>query len=476
MADLPTRESLSRGEVRAVPLPHDVPESLRAVVEAIRSGRWNPEKQLRRAFARQAELRRRRQEEEATYTALKDTPAEPFRGKDQEFREVLWLRADSWPAYQLFDSPPFLHDGQVMHPTEWAEYTVRCPGTNFYYANKTLPLSYSLQVAVRKGTEGRVFFDGPVVMPVLFEQLGPEEDFRQEVWMGLTPMEMMTQKAGIDRARGRCVVGGLGLGWFLSEIAAKPEVREIVVVERNPELLEWVAPRLEAKFPEVKAKVRRWVAGDAYDYVAKDLVRENFVSDRKRWAAESDTCYLLDIWPAFGDADHDMMFARLEAALGDRVWGWGRHAAKIPDRAFARKKPCAECPFARDNRAGKHLYTPERIVAQAHGPFVLPCHSEPGYKMAGFDNAAEIAECGQCAGAAVFRSNVGVAGRMPKEIHVLPADPAAVFATPAELYASYYGITTAEAEAVLRETPVAELLRRELENANNRVIGSTGSE
>ncbi len=35
------------------------------------------------------------------------------------------------------------------------------------------------------------------------------------IWMSLTPMEMMTQRSGVQAARGTVVIGGLGLGWLL---------------------------------------------------------------------------------------------------------------------------------------------------------------------------------------------------------------------------------------------------------------------
>lgn len=482
---LPQREDIAQGAAtgRAVPVGM---EGLEPLLEAIRTGKYSPEEHLRRVMERQAELRARREEEKRVYDSIRTTPAEPWLGKDTPWKDVLWIRADTWEKYNLFpELPPLLHDSDTLTPEEWQKYTVRCPGTNFYYANKTLPLSYSLPNAMDRKRDGRAFFDGPVVCPVLFEQKGPEEDFRQEVWMGLTPMEMLTQKAGIDRARGRCVVGGLGLGWFLKEIAAKPEVTAIEVVDINPSLINWIRPRVEELYPEVARKVTGWIPADVYKYVVWDLQVKGHTE--ARWAKD-DTCYLLDIWPSLGDADYDHTFVQLEQVLGSRLWGWGRgasyggHAPAIDpaqplpyERAYVRKSPCTGCPFSRtgkpweDDKEGNT--NPLRMLAQCFGPFLLPCHQEPRYEE---EKQGEIYKKAQCAGAAIFRSNLGLAPlfERAKSFHLLPADTEKVFATPAEMLAHYNHISLDAAKKILDENPLSELLDRELNGNRVRVFGA----
>lgn len=107
-----------------------------------------------------------------------------------------------------------------------------------------------------------------------------------------------------------------------------------------------------------------------------------------------------------------------------------------------------------------------QYIGQAHGPFVLPCHMEPGYHP-----DADPAPFGQCAGAAIFRSNIGVAGRFSKVgLQVLPAGPAA-FANEAEMVAHHLHVPLAEAEALLRLMTPAMLLKKELADAGVRVVG-----
>jgi hypothetical protein len=102
---------------------------------------------------------------------------------------------------------------------------------------------------------------------------------------------------------------------------------------------------------------------------------------------------------------------------------------------------------------------PEVYVGQAYGPFWLPCHKDENYKGAGTAYSHDIA---QCAGAAIFRANVGVAGIMPRPIHRLPADHAKVFSSPEELIAWHTGSSIRDAREFLSALPPEELMRREI--------------
>ncbi len=460
--DLPTREQLAGLESTV----------MADMVEAIRTGKYNPQKHIEEVMARHRKRAQYREAEIILYEMVKDTPATPWKGKDTPFEELMWFQASTWSDFKLFDVPPMPHDGPLV---DVSKYAVKCPGTNFVYANKTLPLSYSLSTAVHRKKQGRVFFDGPITTPVLFEQKGPEEDFRQVVWMGLTPMEMITQKKGIDMASGKVVVGGLGLGWFLSEIAAKPEVEEIIVVDRLGPLIEWLRPVLEEKFPAIAKKVKQWIAADVYEYMAWDT-----------FGKKSKTKYLLDIWPTFGDVDYDHKFVQFESMLTeDRLWGWGRGATfngepaaldphqKLPyPRAYVRKNPCSGCPFSKtgDPTKGgtKDPVNPLRLIGQARGPFMLPCHEEPNYMAERQGTTYQLA---QCAGGAIYRSNTGIADMFPAAFHILPEDKDKVYGTPAELYAGYTGCSATEADGVLKATPPEVLLQAEMDRQEVRVYG-----
>jgi len=101
-----------------------------------------------------------------------------------------------------------------------------------------------------------------------------------------------------------------------------------------------------------------------------------------------------------------------------------------------RKKPCKECPFRKDNTlkgehpGGAHPFV---YVGQSLGPFWLPCHMDKNYN----DKKSDPKVVDQCAGAAIYRANTGLAERMPEQILALPEDKELVFATHEEFLGHY---------------------------------------
>jgi hypothetical protein len=87
---------------------------------------------------------------------------------------------------------------------------------------------------------------------------------------------------------------------------------------------------------------------------------------------------------------------------------------------------------------------PTVYIGQAIGPFWLPCHKDKNY--AGRDTVAT--EVVQCRGAAIFRSNIEVAEKMPEGILVLPKDDTEVFASKEEFLAYYYSLPIEVMEAL----------------------------
>jgi hypothetical protein len=186
---------------------------------------------------------------------------------------------------------------------------LECPNAKtFLYINHVLPKSHPL--STRQGKRhGVVYFSDDVVCPVLCELL-PGRDM-PEIWMGVTPMECLTQRQGIRLAKGRVVVGGLGLGWFLNEVCKKPSVERVVVVEKNGALLDWLKHVLMEKYPAVRAKVGDcWVRDDVYNYMESVTVFQR------------ETRYLLDIWSSFGGCDRKFYEWRKKLAP-NQLWGWG---------------------------------------------------------------------------------------------------------------------------------------------------------
>lgn len=248
---------------------------------------------------------------EKIYPELQKREADAWDALKTKFRSTLWLKAESYPYVPLFDTPPVNLVEANKAKADFRDQSIRCPGTDFYYRNHLLPPGTAVTMYASYDYRGRAFFDGPVTIPTLLEV--PEKD-RMNVWMSVTPNEMITQRKGVKKAKGRVVVGGLGLGWFLNAVCEKRSVKEVIVVEQSLPLLVWLRPILEAKFPAIAKKVKAWVSTDVYDFMEKDT------KDNK------DTIYLLDIWPCIDDCDYDKKFLDWECRLPSKqLWGWGRY-------------------------------------------------------------------------------------------------------------------------------------------------------
>lgn len=257
-------------------------------------------------------------EQARLYAGLKDTRAAPWDEDKTPFQSVMWLQAATWKPPVLFDVPP-LEGLPGERGLSWKTHAVKCPGTDrhFLYVNHVLPPGHALSVReTARGPSGRAFFDGPVLCPTLFEIL-PHMGYEQEIWMSITPMEVLSQRPMLREAFGRVVVGGLGLGWFLNKVCADEAVTEVVVVEKDRALLNWLMPAVAARHPAVAGRPITWVADDVYAYMA---------GDTKNWGR---TQYLLDIWAGFGEADLDPAYGYFETMMPKGcLHGWGRTPAK----------------------------------------------------------------------------------------------------------------------------------------------------
>lgn len=232
--------------------------------------------------------------------------AEAWDEDKTKFKDSLCLKAETYKPEKLFDTPPVRPKDYIVDPKQG----ITSPCGNFLYCNRVLPRGEYL--AVRQGRRrGRVCFTKDVTIPILAEVASHMP--KPKVWMSLTPAEILTQRRGIMLATGRVVVGGMGMGWFLNKVCQKPSVTEVIVVERSTHLMNWLRPRIEAVYPAV-SKVKSWVAGDVLEFMTVDTDRD-------------DTRYLLDIWPAYGDATSDRTFQKLKDRI-PHVWGWGDTVVK----------------------------------------------------------------------------------------------------------------------------------------------------
>lgn len=85
--------------------------------------------------------------------------------------------------------------------------------------------------------------------------------------MSDTPMELRTQASPVRSATGDCLIGGLGLGIFILQLQDKPEVKSILVVEKEQDVIDLVQPHLP-----LTSKVTI-IKGDIFDKAIIDRTR-----------------------------------------------------------------------------------------------------------------------------------------------------------------------------------------------------------
>ncbi len=111
------------------------------------------------------------------------------------------------------------------------------------------------------------------------------EDGRE--WMLVTPNEVETIRPAVRAAHGQVVTFGLGLGYFPYMASRKRDVERVVVVEKDPRVIDLFETYILPQF-ENKEKIRL-VCMDAFDYLDRVMPFEDY-----------DYAYA-DIWHDAGD-------------------------------------------------------------------------------------------------------------------------------------------------------------------------------
>ena len=106
-------------------------------------------------------------------------------------------------------------------------------------------------------------------------------------WMTLTPVDLDTSDDAIERAHGKVVTFGLGLGYYTYMVSEKDNVDSITVVEKSKDVIalfeEYILPQFS--HPE---KVRI-VNADAFEYAECEMPKEKFdVAFVDTWRDASD--------------------------------------------------------------------------------------------------------------------------------------------------------------------------------------------
>jgi len=135
------------------------------------------------------------------------------------------------------------------------------------------------------------FFSEPFHFPCVMEN--------NHEWMAIKPNEIETIQPVLDLIYGNVVTFGLGLGYFAYMASLKENVRKIVVVEHNPEVIQLFEKFILPQFT-LKEKVEI-VECDAFEFIMKQLPQRNF------------DCAFVDLWHDVSDGlDIYLRIKRLE--------------------------------------------------------------------------------------------------------------------------------------------------------------------
>ena len=93
-------------------------------------------------------------------------------------------------------------------------------------------------------------------------------------WMTLTPVDLDTSDEAIERARGKVITFGLGLGYYAYMASEKPEVTSVTVIEKSERLIEFFKKHILPQFPN-KDKIRI-INQDAFLYAEKEMPSEGY--------------------------------------------------------------------------------------------------------------------------------------------------------------------------------------------------------
>jgi len=209
---------------------------------------------------------------------------------------------DTYDVLELF--PGVVASDAPVHALEPGQY-VDSPTRRFRYCVRLHRAGTPL--LTWWGAEvGTVIFDSDVIIPALY-QARDEDDgespWNDAPWMSLTPAEIMTLRPGTRQARGKVIIAGLGLGHQLIEVSKRLQVKRIVVVEIDAELVDWILPVIR---PHVR-KPLEVVIGDAFEVIP---------------TLTGDVA-LIDTFPGYGDGFRVVDGLARRSPGIKKFWGWG---------------------------------------------------------------------------------------------------------------------------------------------------------
>ena len=250
-----------------------------------------------------AKAQREREQRETAERLKQGVPWTP----GLKWQPRLTITASTWPAWSLFSVEPSSCNN--VNDEKDTNKLALSPNGRFAFYRKTL--QRGVRIATMCGARrGNVMFDEPVAISALHERTHRGDAWKENPWMSVTPMELMTMRPGIRMARGHVVIAGLGLGRMVVDVMRKRSVTKVTLVERSQELVDWVMP---AVAPMIRGLGKDFdtVVGDAYE------ILPTLTAD----------IALVDIFESYGGND---FLRRRRCPNIPVVWSWG--SATIGDR------------------------------------------------------------------------------------------------------------------------------------------------
>lgn len=136
----------------------------------------------------------------------------------------------------------------------------------------------------------------------------------RDVWMSTGLMELESHAWHLHCANGNLMVAGLGMGMYLHAASMKPDVKRIVVVERDPDVIALMKESTGFESWVHRDKVTM-IEGDAMASETGDLVAAAFNGERP------DYLYA-DIWPVFPAPEAPAQTKTMVDLYRPRKAGW----------------------------------------------------------------------------------------------------------------------------------------------------------
>ena len=88
-------------------------------------------------------------------------------------------------------------------------------------------------------------------------------------WMSITPMELESHITHVLEATGDVLVGGLGMGYYITQIVAKADVRSVTVIEKDIEVIQAYKKLIESNPTAFDNSKLHIMHGDMFDLIPK---------------------------------------------------------------------------------------------------------------------------------------------------------------------------------------------------------------